>query len=280
MLTYALIEAQSPRLREVSVPVLAPGQEPLRVLHISDLHMTPRNHRRQAWVRSLAHLQPDLVVVTGDFLAHRDALGPVIGALDALLDIPGVFVLGSNDYYAPTFGNPLQYLSAPSERGGSNRPDLPWRDLVSTLVTCGWRDLSNRDELLHIDGRIVDARGVDDPHIKRDDYAQVAGPFRADADLRLAIAHAPYLRVIDAMAADHADLIMCGHTHGGQVCVPGYGALVTNCDLDNKAASGLSRCGDSWLHVSAGLGTSPFAPIRFACPPEATLLTLVTGPRT
>jgi uncharacterized protein len=85
--------------------------------------------------------------------------------------------------------------------------------------------------------------------------------------------------VLDAIASDGHDLIMAGHTHGGQVCVPYYGALVTNCDLDRARAKGLSRYEaaghESWLHVSAGLGTSPYAPIRFACPPEATLLTLI-----
>jgi uncharacterized protein len=82
------------------------------------------------------------------------------------------------------------------------------------------------------------------------------------------------------MAYDGHDLIMTGHTHGGQVCVPFYGALVTNCDLDTRRAKGLSQHSaggrTAWLHVSAGVGTSPYAPIRFACPPEATLLTLTS----
>lgn len=76
------------------------------------------------------------------------------------------------------------------------------------------------------------------------------------------------------MAADGMDLIFAGHTHGGQVCVPGYGALITNCDLDTARVKGLSRHGAAHLHVSGGLGTSPFAPYRFANRPEVTLLTL------
>lgn len=87
------------------------------------------------------------------------------------------------------------------------------------------------------------------------------------------------------MSRDDVDLAMAGHTHGGQLCVPGYGALVTNCDLDAARASGLSRypgrmsdpaaADHMFLHVSAGLGTSPYTPVRLACRPEATLLTLV-----
>jgi predicted MPP superfamily phosphohydrolase len=76
------------------------------------------------------------------------------------------------------------------------------------------------------------------------------------------------------MNADGADLVLAGHTHGGQLCVPGVGALVTNCDLPRSRAKGMSQHGDAVLHVSAGLGTSPYAPVRFACRPEATLLTI------
>ena len=112
---------------------------------------------------------------------------------------------------------------------------------------------------------------------------RVAGPADDSADLRLAVTHAPYLRVLDQFARDGYDAIIAGHTHGGQVCLPGVGALTTNCDLDNARAKGLHRHpvrsapgdpGSSWLHVSAGLGTSPYARIRVACRPEATLLTL------
>ena len=99
--------------------------------------------------------------------------------------------------------------------------------------------------------------------------------------------HAPYQRILERMSAEGVDLVLAGHTHGGQLCVPGFGALVTNCDLDRSRASGLSqwpgrpgapRAADPMhLHVSAGLGTSPYTPVRIACRPEAALLTLVPG---
>jgi uncharacterized protein len=89
--------------------------------------------------------------------------------------------------------------------------------------------------------------------------------------------------VLDQFAADGYDLLLAGHTHGGQLCVPGFGALVTNCGIDRARARGLSMHPQvapvdrktAWLHVSGGLGTSPWVPVRFACRPEATLLTLV-----
>ena len=274
VLAYSLAEARSYRLRSIVVPVLEPGSEPLLVLHLSDLHMTPRQTAKAGWIRALVDLEPDLVVATGDFLSHPDAVYPLVEALGPLLDVPGAFVLGSNDYYAPKFGNPLAYLLHPTnhDRG---EPNLPWAELKGALSAGGWIDLSNRRDHIKVDGRLIDVRGVDDPHIKRDHYEPIAGPFDPLADLALGVTHAPYLRVLDAMADDGAQLIMAGHTHGGQVAIPGYGALVTNCDLDPARVKGLSHHRNSLLHVSAGLGTNPMTPVRFACPPEATLLTLV-----
>lgn len=287
-LAYARAEAASYRLRRTEVPLRRGGQHPLRILHLSDLHMTPRRHRLQDWVASLAELRPDLVVVTGDFLAHPDAVDPVMASLDPLLHLPGAFVLGSNDYYAPRPINPLAYLAGPSDLH-PDRAELPWPDLVSQLTAAGWAHLRNERRVLEVGDRTIELRGVDDPHIERDDYSLVAGSPDESVDLALGVAHAPYLRVVDAMAADGLDLMLAGHTHGGQVRVPGVGALVTNCDLDRRQARGLSTVPrplmefaphdrpDMWLHVSAGLGTSPYAPIRFACPPEATLITLTAG---
>ena len=277
-LLYARWEAEHYTLRRATVPVLPPGQPEMRILHLSDLHLVPGQRRKQAWVASLRDLRPDAVVVTGDFLSDEDAVPHVLDTLDPMFDLPGAFVLGSNDYYAPRRINPARYLQGPSQLEPRRRAMLPWPDLVDGLTDVGWTYLGNARGTLKVDGRHVDVRGVDDPHISRDRYDEVAGPFDPDADVALGITHAPYLRILDGMSADGADLILAGHTHGGQLCLPGVGALVTNCDLDRKRAKGLSSHRGSALHVSAGLGTSPYAPVRFACPPEATLLTLTALP--
>ena len=105
------------------------------------------------------------------------------------------------------------------------------------------------------------------------------GPANPAANLTLGLTHSPEPRVLDRFAADGYQLVMAGHTHGGQLCVPFYGAIVTNCELDRSRAKGPSRWGArTQLHVSAGIGTSPYAPLRFCCRPEATLLTLVAAP--
>jgi predicted MPP superfamily phosphohydrolase len=274
-----LVEVRAFALRRVDVPVLPPGADPVRVLHVSDLHLTPASVARQRWVAGLAALEPDLVINTGDNLAHAGAAPFVLACLGRLLDVPGVYVWGSNDYYAPTFKNPLTYLLHPSRPRGASQQELPWPDLDAGFRAAGWTDLTDTRTTLAVRGVRLGFRGTDDAHLGRADYSRVAGPVdRAAVDVSLAVTHAPYLAVLDQMAADGHDLLVAGHTHGGQVCVPGHGALVTNCDLDTARVKGLSQhtAGGrtSWLHVSAGLGTSPYAPVRFACRPEATLLTL------
>jgi predicted MPP superfamily phosphohydrolase len=275
-LAYAsLVERNMFTLRHFDVPVLAPDAEPLRILHLSDLHMTPDQRRKQAWVASLAATDPDLVLVTGDNLAHPDAVPGALRALQPLLDYPGAFVFGSNDYTGPVWKNPFRYFLPRREYVPG--VDLPFEDLREVLVDAGWADLNNARTSIKAGGRNVELVGVDDPHIDRDDYSLVAGPASVEADVSIGLTHSPESWVLTDMAADGFDLLLAGHTHGGQVCVPFVGALVTNCDLPRSMAKGLHRWpgSDAWLHVSAGVGTHPTAPVRFACPPEASLLTLI-----
>jgi predicted MPP superfamily phosphohydrolase len=275
-LAYAsLIERHLFILRRFDVPLLAQDAEPLRVLHISDLHLTPWQRRKQDWVADLAGLDPDLVIVTGDNIAHVDAVPALLRAYAPLFGYPGAFVFGSNDYRGPVFKNPFGYFDR--NREYVQGVELPYEELRSELTRAGWADLNNARVTLKAGGRSVEIVGVDDPHVERDDYSTVAGHVDPDADVHIGMVHTPEPRVLDDMAADGFGLLLAGHTHGGQVCVPGVGALVTNCGLDRRMAKGLHRWPerDTWLHVSAGLGTHPTAPIRFACRPEASLLTLV-----
>ncbi|MDO8149234.1 metallophosphoesterase [Isoptericola sp. b515] len=287
-LAYAHLETKLFTLRRVTVPVLAPGERDLRVLHVSDLHLTPDQQRKIDWVRSLAALEPDLVIDTGDNIAHHDAVDPLLHALQPLLAAPGAFVMGSNDYYSPTFKNPARYL-LPDARGPMRRtPDLPWDRMAAAMRDAGWADLTNRRDAVDVGGRRVALAGVDDPHLDRDEFPETTDD--EPALLRLGVAHAPYQRVLDRMHADGADAIIAGHTHGGQLCLPFYGSLVTNCDIDRGRAKGLHGWpgprpdepggeDSTWLHVSAGAGTSPYAPVRFACRPEATLITFTARDR-
>ncbi|QKE83593.1 metallophosphoesterase [Arthrobacter sp. NEB 688] len=292
----SLVERTWFTLRRFTVPVLPAGSAPVRVLQVSDLHLTPGQRRKIEWVRSLAELRPDFVVNSGDNLAHVEAVPPLLRAMEPLMEFPGAFVLGSNDYFAPIPKNPARYLTDRYAIAPKTRSDLPVGELVAGLRGGGWSDLDNARTVVTMGEHRVELVGVDDPHVDFDRYARVSAPARDDVALTVGLVHAPYQRVLDAMVSDGAGLVLAGHTHGGQLAVPFYGALVTNCDLDTGRVKGVSRWWEgagpgggegpvqpssaapadaAWLHVSAGLGTSPYAPVRFACRPEATLLTLV-----
>ncbi len=282
----SVIERNMFRLRRCDVPVLRDGARPVRVLHISDAHLTPGRRRLMSWIRRLDTLAPDLVVNTGDSIAHAAAVKYFLGALGPLLERPGLFVYGSNDLYSPVPKNPARYLWRTSATDHARMmPDLPWAALGAGMAAAGWLDLNNRRGRVKAGELDIEVAGVHDAHLHRDQYDQIAGPADPAADLRLGLMHSPEPRVMDRFVADGFDLLLAGHTHGGQVCLPAHGALVTNCGIDTARVNGLSRhpAADqpvldgnrAWLHVSAGLGTSPWAPVRFCCPPGATLLTLV-----
>ncbi len=273
----SIIERNAFTLRETTMPVLEPGASTLRVLHISDLHMTPGQKLKQRWLRELDSLEPDLVVNTGDNLSHQKAVPAVVQAMGGLLARPGLFVFGSNDYFAPVPKNPLKYFKKDHKR--VHGEPLPWQDLRAAFTERGWHDLTHVRRELEVAGVRIASAGVDDPHLERDRYETVAGQPNPLADLRLGLTHSPEPRVLDQFANDGYDLVLAGHTHGGQLCLPFYGALVTNCNIDRSRVKGPSKWGaHTQLHVSAGVGTSPWAPARFCCRPEATLLTLIAAP--
>lgn len=274
---WAFVEPHLPVLRRVAVPVLPPAWAPLRVLHLSDLHLVPRSTRMAAWIRDLAALEADLVVSTGDHLSSVQAIDLLADTLGALTadGTPGVFVPGNNDYYLPVRPTPLGYLSG----DGPPRyrtPDLPWARVAAVLESRGWIDLTHRREELHVGGRPVVLTGTDDAHLRRHRYALVAGQVEG---FGIGVTHTPQRALLRAFQRDGHAIVLAGHTHGGQLRLPGAGPLVTNCDLPRSRARGLTRGEGGWLHVSAGLGSSPYLPVRFCCRPEATLLDLVGGGR-
>ncbi|MGO1522826.1 MAG: metallophosphoesterase [Nesterenkonia sp.] len=276
-------------LRRDQVPV--PGlSRSLRLLHISDIHYVPGQTKKLRWLQSLAQLKPDVVINTGDNLSDSAAVPEVLEALEPLMQYPGAFVPGSNDYYTPRFRNPLRYFAGPS-KPHTRAATLPTEELFAAFQEAGWADLANAHSRAQINEVGIEFSGVDDPHLDLDESpswpdSRPNGDDAAAAEpqLRIGVAHSPMRRVLQAFADDGAHLVLAGHTHGGQVCLPslnprGGPALVTNSDLPAAKAKGLHTLmgaggNTTWVHVSAGIGTSAKAPIRFFCPPEASLLTL------
>lgn len=275
-----LVERHLFTVRRRTVPLLPPGSPDLLVLHLSDVHLVARQRRKLAFLESLRGLSPDLVINTGDNLSSPDAVNALLDALGPLRDVPGAFVFGSNDYTGPSFRNPVRYIFTDTKDRPSRGVALPTAQLREAFTSSGWADLNNARASLDVRGLRLDFRGTDDAHADLEDLSCARGPVDPAADLTIGVTHAPYLRVLDAFVSSGVDIVFAGHTHGGQVCLPGGRTIATNCDIDRRRAKGLSthladgRIG--MLHVSAGIGSSPFAPYRFACRPEVTLLTLTT----
>ncbi|MEA2477921.1 MAG: uncharacterized protein QOC87_2120, partial [Actinomycetota bacterium] len=264
---YSLYEARRPSLAWIEVPV-ARGPE-MTILHIADTHMSRRMAHLVEWLKRLPDVMgsiPDLIIGTGDFIEDDAGISPFLSAVSELdARIGKYYVFGSHDYYQSRFKPLTRYFS--------DRHDMPTvladtQRLEAGLGRRGWISLLNRDCVVQIDGKNVRLSGVDDPYIRRHQIEQI----RRDPsdDLAIGIMHAPDL--VSQWSLNHYDLILAGHTHGGQIRLPRFGALVTNSTLPANLAMGLHRVGSAWLHVSPGLGTSRYAPIRFLARPQATLL--------
>jgi uncharacterized protein len=275
----SVIERRWYALRHDTLPALRPAaSRPLRILHISDLHWTPGQHHRLGFVRRCLRAKPDLIVSSGDALEHPEAIEPIIELHAELAEhCPVVKVLGSHDYWGPTFRFPLWYLFDHDRKVYGERLDTA--RFVRGLEAAGVHVLENRRATIDTIAGPVDVAGLGDPHSRLDRPAQI--DWRAlstPVALRLGVVHAPYLRALDVFDQHGFDVVLAGHTHGGQLRLPVLGALVTNCDLPVSQARGTFRHGiDLWVHVSAGLGHSRYAPIRFACRPEASILDIVRG---
>lgn len=275
------VEIHRYTLREAELRILPPGARTRRVLHISDIHLLPDQHRKLAFLEHLESLRPHLVIDTGDNIASAAAVPALAQAIEPLLRRPGAFVMGSNDMFEPMPKNPARYLLPDPRPAGltePREPTLPTAELAARLSEHGWKDLTNTRATIELGGLEVRLAGVDDPHLERDRMPALPSPAPRTPEhgnvLQVGVAHAPYRRVLDAFVADGAELILAGHTHGGQLRLPGIGALVTNCDLPRQQARGLSDWQGAPMNVSAGMGASPYSNYRLLTPPEATLLTL------
>ena len=286
----ALVERNRFTVRAEHVPVLDAAARPITVLHLSDLHMAPWQHRKQEWIRSLATVEPDLIVNTGDNLGHPDGLAGLQAALEPFRGIPGVYVNGSNDYFGPQFKNPFGYLFEQRGRRTSATGRLDTDAMEAYFESLGWLSVNNAAHAIELRGSRLEFFGVNDAHRGWDRLDQLPAIVEEMQEnvgwqddpgpepVEIGLTHAPYRRVLDSFTTYGAQLIFAGHTHGGQVRIPGLPALVTNCDIPRDQAQGLSVWHHArraaFLNVSAGIGTSIYAPVRFACPPEAVVVTL------
>ena len=280
---FGALSARQFGIRHETLPILPKGHSPLRVLHVGDMHLVAGDAAKIDFVRGLAATQPDVVINIGDNTGGTDAIDDVLYALEPLFAFPGIFVPGSNDYFGPRSANPLRYLRAPSTTDHAPHPrnTINTRKMFEGFTAHGtWHEVSNRAVDLQLgNGVILRVAGTNDAHMQADEWPGFSPTNDTHPALKIAVTHAPYRRVLDAAVADGADLIFAGHTHGGQVALPAYGAIVSNCDLPTGLASGLftwrTAGRQALVHVTAGIGASPTVPLRTFSPPEAVVLDLV-----
>ena len=236
---------------EIPLPNLPAAFGGLRVCHLSDLHVG--RHVSAEYVnRALgmaAGLEAQLVVLTGDYASYEwtfiKSILPALGRLQAPL---GVFaVLGNHDYMR-------------AQRGPATR----------ALKSAGVRVLENEAVKLTMAGATLHLVGIADPVTGHQDFDRAMEQVPPDG-CKVFLAHTP--DVIPAVNALHADLLLAGHTHGGQVNLPFIGPPVVPSAFGARFAAGLAQYEGTPVFVTRGVGViDPF--LRFRCPPEVALLTL------
>ena len=268
-----VIERQIFVIRKQSIAILPEGSKPIRVLQIGDIHLAPWQKRKMAFLEKLGNLEVDLVVNTGDNLGHLKAIDPLLSALGPILKKPGLFVHGSNDYFAPVPKNPISYVFRAS--GTPNSARLDTQKMTEAFENAGWLNLNNQQQSVTVSGVQINFIGIDDYHVGRANFTKLRG----SVGFTIALTHAPYLEALEKLTGLGASVIFAGHTHGGQVRLPFIGALTTNSDLPNRYARGISGwefgAKRSVLSIVAGLGNSIYAPVRFFCLPEVRVITLL-----
>lgn len=251
--TYGWIEAGWLRHRVLEVPVdgLPEPLDGLRIGHLSDFHLgaplSRGNRASERAVRWVAERRPDLVCITGDLVSHPRGEAR-LRTLLARLEDPFV-VLGNHD---------VAVTRDPFSRAAE------LRDLERARL------LGDDAESVRLRGALVSVVGVD-PETYR---AKAARPHElADpaAALRLLLCHFP--RVVERLPPSSFDLILAGHLHAGQICLPLPGRRITLAHPSAALVSGLYETGAGILHVSPGSGTT-FVPFRFFARPEVTELVL------
>lgn len=266
---WGIGEAHRYHVRTHRLPVLPPGAESLRVLQVSDTHLRSGNDRLAAFLASLAGESFDLVFVTGDMLGEprtAERTARLLGGLQGRLG--KFYVMGSSDYYAPVAkGYWWYFIKARKLPKKLNRT----AEFERILQAQGYTSLTNTTVHVDLLGTPTQITGLDDPFLHRDDRSLLRRS--PDAGFALCVVHdpAPYLDIARA----GFDLAIAGHTHGGQIRMPLVGAVVTNSVLPRRMAMGATWVDRTLLYVTPGLGTGRYAPYRFLCPPEASVLELV-----
>ena len=242
------------RIRLVRNPVVLPrlprGFEGFRILHLSDLHLDMADDFAHAVVTAVRDLEYDLCVMTGDFRART--YGPIDAAMAALAEV-------------------RTFLSDPVYAVLGNHDSIR---MVPAMEDMGIRLLLNESVRLQRRGDRLYLAGVDDPHYHRVDNLEGAARDIPEQACAILLSHTPEIHRNAAYAG--FDLMLCGHTHGGQICLPGGIPLSCNVRAPRALCTGNWRFRGLQGYTSAGTG-SCVVDVRFNCPPEVALHELVSA---
>jgi predicted MPP superfamily phosphohydrolase len=266
-------EPSHPVLRwaRVTVPASWPR---IDILHVSDLHAVQERGRLRAIQRRLLRgLAPDLVCLTGDGCERAVDVPGLVEILEATRPRLGALaILGNHEYDASDhlrgWRRSLVHSLGPLRSRSRSSGPAEAEEIADRLRSAGLTVLRNAGQRLDVDGRSLWVAGCDSAWAGRDDVA-AAMSGRRDDEPCLGLIHEPTLAFEGAAAG--MELILAGHTHGGQVHLPGLGAVITNAGDDRlKSPRGFQQIGDAMLYITTGLGQA--TSLRFGCRPEAVWL--------
>lgn len=257
LLVRSRLEAESLTIARVDVPMteLPAELDGYTLLHLSDLHLRAYGPQEQELIRAVRALPGQALVITGDFLG---------GPGGATVLIPLLMELGRDRQVYAVLGN------------HDHKPPVNTQALVRDLTRAGVRVLMNRGAVIHHRGRRLRLAGVDDPHSGRDDLARALAdvpPTPGAREPLLLLAHSP--DILEAASRAGVDLVLAGHTHGGQICLPGGVPLWTN-TRRGRFGAGLFQRGTTRMFVTRGVGTAGLR-MRLFCPPEIAVIRLVAA---
>lgn len=229
-----------------------PKEARIKIIQISDLHLHEIGDKEKYVLKAIEELNPDLVVITGDLIDDSKNADKLYSFLRNISQVVKkvYIVLGNWDYWSTV--------------------DL--NDYVQNLENLGAIVLINSNDLVMKDKFCINIVGVDDPYTGRADLEKALMGIKPTC-YTILLAHSP--QIIDEAVEKNVDLILTGHTHGGQVVIPFYGPLFLPLEKKyRKYSSGLFKVGNSTLYVNRGLGTS-IIPVRLFCRPEITLIEII-----
>lgn len=263
-----VVEPRCLHIRRRKIHLHKPLSRPLTVLHLSDLHFPIRKQTLRRFFKKIADLEADMIVITGDLIENEAGIAECGEVLRTLRAKHGKFaIFGNHDHYRHGIKQILNFIFTGKAEGQSN--DLA--ALEKALRAADIQLLRNQHHYLEIESEKFYVIGLDDPVTKNADPDKAFLGVNGHGT-KILLTHS--LDILAHMENREVHLALSGHTHGGQMTIPFYGAppLTRHCRLGQRYMSGLNHYGEVRTHTSRGLGQGGFLAFRFLCPPEAILL--------